>query len=331
LPLARLAAYACFFFGALLSSGLAADGSDIYFKTSPRIELLQPFADAVDLSLLITGAGGKPVKDGTVAIRLDAPARGYLFSTDFPLVEGTSLNEMRLPLRQGKANWKYLFPIRGNYQLSVEAIAEDGTKLSKTFVFKVRESRQKLWALAGFSAALLVLGIAAGRIFTRTGGAVILLIASALAAALPASSHVPAPSGPPTQGLEIEPATVGKASLVRWTAPETVRREQTNRFLSLSILHLEKQKIVFAVDKIPVGDEWSMKFHFPDGAGYRVSAVAEATGQPLLRSEQVIAVTGVEPPAKAMVPALSYFVGLIAVGLGAGRWTKRRAAVSEAV
>jgi hypothetical protein len=313
----------------LLSSGLAADRSDIYFKTSPRIELLRPFADPVDLSLLITEAGGKPVKAGSVAIRLDAPRRGYFFSTDFPVVEGTLLNEMRLPLRQGKASWKYLFPIRGDYQLSVEATAENGTKLSKTFVFKVRESRQKLWALAGFSAALLVLGFAAGRIFTRIAAAGILLFASALAAALPASSHVTVPSGPGTSGLEIEPATVGKPSLVRWTAPETARREQPNMFLSLSILHLEKQKIVFATDKIPVGGEWSMKFHFPDGAGYRVSAVAEATGQPPLRSEQVIAVTGVEPPAKAMVPALSYFVALIATGLGAGRWTKRRAAVSE--
>ena len=327
MPLGRRAAFFGFFVVALSSAALAADGLNIYFKTTPRRQLLRPFADLIDLSLLVTGADGKPVRGGSVAIRLDAPVPGWFFSTDFPLVEGTVLNEMRLPMRQGKANWKYLFPIRGDYHLSVEAIAENGTKLSKTFVFKVRENRQKLWALAGFSTVLLVLGFAAGRIFTRTGGVVILLAASALAVAPSTSSHVPARSGSPSPGLEIEPATVGKASLVRWTAPKTAPREQPNVFLSLSILQLEKQKIVFAVDKIPVGDEWSMKFHFPDGAGYRVSAVAEATGQPLLRSEQVIAVTGVEPPAKAMVPALSYFVALIAVGLGAGRWTKRRAAV----
>jgi hypothetical protein len=35
-------------------------------------------------------------------------------------------------------------------------------------------------------------------------------------------------------------------------------------------------------------------------------------------------VTGVEPPAAAMLQALAYFVALIALGLAAGRWSKRR-------
>ena len=98
-----------------------------------------------------------------------------------------------------------------------------------------------------------------------------------------------------------------------------------NALLTLTITHLEKQKIVFAVERIPVGNEFSMKFQFPDGAEYRVVALAKVPGKSPIRNEQVIAVTGIEPPAKATVPALAYFVGLIALGLGAGRWSKRRA------
>jgi hypothetical protein len=325
LPLGQLAAFLCFFLVGLSSAALAADDLYIHFKTTPRVALLRPFADPIDLSLLVTGADGKPVRSGSVAIRLDAPAPARFFSTDFPRVEGTILNEMRLPLRQGRAGWKFLFPIRGEYRLSVDAVADNGAKTSQIFVIHVRENRQKLWALGGFSAALLVLGFAAGRVFTRAGTGTPLLLAAALLVAVPAGSHEPIQSGPSTRGLEIEPATVGKASLVRWRPLESRPPGATVR-LTLSIFHLEKGKTVFAIERIAVGEEWSMKFHFPDGAGYRVTTIAEEQGRPPVRSEQAIAVKGVEPPMKAMVPALSYFLGLIAVGLAVGRWTKRRAA-----
>ena len=80
------------------------------------------------LTLLVTGTDGKPVAQGRVAIRLEAPEPGRFFSTDFPLVEGSRLLDMSLPLRQGRAEWKYLFPIRGQYRLTVEFVAPDGRK-----------------------------------------------------------------------------------------------------------------------------------------------------------------------------------------------------------
>jgi hypothetical protein len=282
--------------------------------------LLRPFADPIDLSLLITGADGKPIQGGSVDIRLSAPKPGRFFSTDYPLVEGTLLNEMRLPLRQGRAAWKYLFPIRGEYHLAVDFTSEDGAKASQVFAFRVRESREKLWALAGFSLALLVLGFAAGRIFTGRAISVV-FSAGVLWAASIGNTHVPAEKGRPSPGLEIKPATVGRPSVVRWTKTGA---ESGSNVLSLSIVHLEKEKTVFAIDKVSVPNEWSMKFHFPDGAGYRINAVAESSAQAPIRSEQVIAVTAAEPPAGAAVPALAYFVGLIAAGLGLGRWSKRR-------
>jgi hypothetical protein len=109
---------------------------------------------------------------------------------------------------------------------------------------------------------------------------------------------------------------------VRWQL--TGSADSRAAILTLTIAHLEKQKTVFAVEKIVVPGEWSMKFHFPDGAAYRVAATANVSGMEPLRSEQVVTVTGVEPPASAMVPALSFFTMVIAVGLGVGRWSKRR-------
>jgi hypothetical protein len=253
-----------FFFALLFGSGVRAEELNVYFKTTPRSQLLRPFVDPTDLSLLVTAADGRPIKQGTVAIRLDAPSRGSFFSTDIPMIEGTLLNQMQLPLREGRANWKQLFPIRGEYRVSVDVISADGMKASKAFAFTVRENEKKWLALGAFSSALFVLGFIAGRVFTRA-------------------------------------AT-----------------------LTLTITHLEKQKVVFAVDRIAVPGEWSMQYNFPDGAEYRVVAAGYVAGQAPVRNEQVVTVTGVEPPASAMMPVLAFFTALVAAGLGAGRWSKRR-------
>jgi hypothetical protein len=94
------------------------------------------------------------------------------------------------------------------------------------------------------------------------------------------------------------------------------------------IIHVEKRKAVFAIERMFVEGEYSMKFQFADGAEHRVVATAELPDGQRVRAEQVVAVFGGEPPLSAMVPALGLFLGAIAVGLGAGRWSRRRATPS---
>jgi len=322
LPLKKFIAGLFILFGALFGSALPAEELKVHFKTSPRLELLRPFASPVDLSLLVTGADGSPVEHGSVAIRLHAPSPGFFFSTDYPLVEGTVLSELRLPLRQGKARWKYLFPIRGEYRLTVDASSTDGRKAGRTYTFTVRENPKKWLALGAFSGGLFVLGLIAGRIFTgpRTNAAVLIAAMNLLAAS--GTWAAPQPPASDSAVLTIEPATVGKPVEVRWS----LARDGA-ALLSLTVHHLEKDKVVFAVEKIPVDGEWSMKFHFPDGAEYRVTALGSVPGRTPMRAEQIVSVTGVEPPAAAMLRVLAYFVALIAVGLAAGRWSKRPTAV----
>jgi hypothetical protein len=310
------------FFG----SPLWAEELNVYFKTTPRLELIRPFADPIDLALLITGPDGRPIKQGTVAVRLDAPRSGRFFSTDIPLVEGTVLNEMQLSLRQGRANWKQLLPIRGEYRLTVDVISGDGTKATKAFTFDVRENRMKWIALTGFSAALFLLGFVAGRVFTgaRPGASSAMVVCVLLAGSEISAAQQSETTGPAV--LEIEPATVGRPSRVSWRMGNEIGGEARTPTLTLTITHIEKQKVVFAAEKITVPGEWSMMFHFPDGAEYRVAAMAYVPGLAPVRNEQVITVTGVEPPASATVPVLSFFTALIAAGLGVGRWSKRRRA-----
>jgi hypothetical protein len=60
----------------LFAPALWGQELNVYFKTSPRLELLRPFADPADLALLVTGSNGRPVENATVNVRLDAPAPG---------------------------------------------------------------------------------------------------------------------------------------------------------------------------------------------------------------------------------------------------------------
>jgi hypothetical protein len=327
LSLNLCAVFAFFFVSFLPGVTVWAEDLNIYFKTTPRIELLRPFADPVNMSLLITGPDGRPVKQGVVDIRLDAPEPGRFFSTDFPFVEGTRLSEMRMELRQGRANWKYLFPIRGEYRLAVVVTTTDGGKASKDFKFYIRENQKKWFALTGFSIGLFLLGLMAGRVFTGAKSAMIALFAVALLVESSRAGEPPRVEETENAGLEIEAATVGTPTAVRWFLKNAEIAGKSNALLTLTITHLEKEKIAFEVERIPVDREFSMKFQFADGAEYRVVALAEVPGKPPLRSEKVIGVTAMEPPAKASVPALAYFVGLISLGLVTGRWTKRRAIV----
>lgn len=279
------------------------------------------------MSLLITRADGRPLEQGSVGIVLDAPKSGAFLSTDFPVVENSRLLELALPLRQGRAGWKYLFPIRGDYRLSVNVVGSDGTKTVKYFVIPVLEDRTKWLSLGLFCAALFILGFTAGRIFTAAPATITMAWLIFICQVTMVSGH----DGPvsvqnlvtPSSALEIAAATVGKPTQLRWRAPDGAA---ASTLLSISITHLEKHKTVFAVDNVPVDKNYLFDFQFPDGAEYRVNSIAQFPDRGPLRTEQLVAVTGIEPPMAAQVPALALFLAVIALGLGAGRFSKILAA-----
>ena len=124
----------------------------------------------------------------------------------------------------------------------------------------------------------------------------------------------------PQSMLEIDGAVVGKLTSLRWRPSDA---PVVNRRLSLAITHLEKRKIMFAIDRVPVAGEFGLKFNYPDGAEYRVNGVAESPRQAPLRAERLVVVTGIEPAMKAQIPALLFFLSVIALGLGAGRLSFR--------
>ena len=318
-------------FGAVLFfiPPLWAEEINFYFKTSPPLDLLYPYSDPVTLTVLVTGDGGKAVPRGWVAIRLDAPEPGLFFSTDFPWVEGSRLLDVKLPLRQGKAEWKYVFPIRGEYRLAVDYEAPDGLNASRQFSFGVSERKQKWWFLGIFSLVLFFVGVIAARVFaSRSKQDLAVLIVASLGCLMPLASSALAQEveGESYFGwLDIEPATVGKPSTVRWRLAGGENAPGRVVLLTLTIYHLEKRKQVFAVERILVPGQFAVDFQFTDGAEYRVSAIAQITGGQMVRTEQNVSIAGVEPPRTATFSAIGFFLALIVLGLAVGRWSRRSA------
>lgn len=299
----------------------AAEPINIYFKSSPRFEILRPFADPASLSVLVTGADGRPLDNGDINLNLDAPSASRYFSTDYPVVEGSRLLNLSLPLSRGRAEWKYLLPIRGQYRLSVEVRREGTSVAAQIFDFSIRENSRKWFLLSGFLFLLFSAGVIAGRIFTGVRAHTAILVLALLGGTWLDAHETTSVSAIPESPLEIASATVGKLSRIRWRATASEPASPTT--LSLTITHLEKGQTVFAVDKLRVGAEFSMDFQFADGAEHRVRAVAEQSGRPPIQSEQLVNVTGVEPPVSAMARALALFVATIAAGLLVGRWSKK--------
>jgi hypothetical protein len=281
-------------------------------------------------SVLVTDADGRPWSKGWIEIRLDAPQPGRFFSTDFPLVEGTRLIEIRLPLTGRRVEWKYTLPIRGAYRLSLDAIDEEGKKASKTFQIDVRENRNKWILLTVFVLALFGAGVIAGRIFSPASRddkdarsmIILCLVAGLFIPRGAGAGAINAETGYAVQ-LEIEPASVGKPSKIRWRLEGEDPATKALALLTFSIVHKEKEKTVFKVERVPVFGQFEMAVQFTDAADYRVTSSAVVSGIGVVRAEKNLSASGSEPAITAQLPAMLFFLAVIVSGLAFGRWSQR--------
>jgi hypothetical protein len=305
-----------------------AEKFTIQFASSPPIEQLRPHGAPASLILTVTASDGRLAAEGWVAIRLDAPPRGRFFSSDYPMVEGSRLLEMRLPIINGKAQWRQAFPIRGEYRLDADFVNAAGARSGRVFSFHVRENEQKWLVLGAFAFGLFTVGVVAGRIFSapkdrgRSKIGVCLLLIVLCSAAVGKSAR--AGEGQRRSfisKLEVGTARVGRPTRIHWWLHPAGVNGKLSAMLTLTITDLETGDVILSLEKIPVAGEFTMNYQFTDGSEHRVTAVAETDEGDLLREEQMVSVTALAPPLRAKLPALLLFVGMIGAGLAVGRWS----------
>ena len=233
------------------------------------------------------------------------------------------------PCGRGEPIGNIFFQSAANIILAVEVENGDGKKARKDFQIKINENSYKWYLLGGFSLGLFLFGFVAGRVFTASSRKALLMLLVTLLALVRDEVSVRAAQEPAnevgTARLEIAPATAGKPTRVRWSMDDGSLGAKSLIALTLTITQLEENKVIFAVERVPVAGEFALNFHFVDGSEHRVAAVAEMPGRAPIRTEQRVSVTAVEPPATAALPAIACFLFVIALGLGAGRWSKQTA------
>jgi len=319
-----------YFFLLLLSSVIATAGASagqIGLQTLPALDSVYPLSVPVRIVLANSDAGGKTLEGTGFHIRLYAPPPGRFLSTDYPLVENTLLIEMDLVAAQGTASWEYVFPIRGVYRLEVAALNGAGKEVTAIFSLRIRESRAKLLYLGVFVVFLFLFGVVVGRLFSTPNKegyvkvGLLLVMCALLVTAFKGNEPRVKETGNkgPLPRLEISPPRVGHPSDIQWRLTEGETERMLPGRLTLAITHLEKDKRLFFLDKIPTDGIFNLKFQFTDAAPHRVSSSAEVEGWGPVRSERNVTVTSASPPWDVTVLTLFLLLCVLALGLVTGR------------
>jgi len=160
------------------SPTLAAEENDlqIQVQSTPAFNAIKPNFDS-PFSIVVKDSKGQPVKDVELAFTLESPATKFFPSTDVPRVEGLTLMQSKVFVPEGKLDFRYAFPIRGEYALTVKATptVNPNQAVEKTLHFTINENPAKVRNVSIFISGLLLLGFATGYILTsrRVAGKVV--------------------------------------------------------------------------------------------------------------------------------------------------------------
>ena len=102
-------------------------------------------------------------------------ASGIVFNTGFPYLEGKEVLAGEFFSPDGRLEFSYIFPIRGNYRVNVEVLPTDGSPVTFEPVSKEFSVYVKEWDYQIRNAIILVLlilgfGVLLGRVYGRAVG-----------------------------------------------------------------------------------------------------------------------------------------------------------------
>jgi hypothetical protein len=150
-----------------LSSGwaLAEQNVTVEVKDGPE-GAVRPDLDTAAVNLSFSG-----VQNGSAHIKLVSPEKNFFSPTDFPWVEGTELIDATVSITEGKASFQYMFPIRGEYPLTVEWSDENGNPLgSHQLVVSIQENAAEIQKAILFIAIVGAFGLLAGFALSKRRG-----------------------------------------------------------------------------------------------------------------------------------------------------------------
>ena len=137
----------------------------VRLRTDPVLDRVVPFQDAVKLTLEVVQEDGQPLENVRLQIQLDTPATTPWLTTDFPIVEGTTLLNLETIVPQGQFQFEQTLPIRGAYSIQVAVspqVPGAFAPFTETLTFSVAENPEKYKNLAILLLILLSVGFTGG-------------------------------------------------------------------------------------------------------------------------------------------------------------------------
>ncbi len=137
----------------------------VQLETNPPISQVVPDSEPVRLKLRVLNPDRQPLADANVQVRLFTPPKTPWLTSDFPIVEGTKLLELKEIAPEGKLQFEQVLPIRGTYRMEVTItpkVAAAFKPFEQTLTFSVAENPVKYRNIAILAAVLLLAGCGGG-------------------------------------------------------------------------------------------------------------------------------------------------------------------------
>lgn len=319
----------------------------VRLTTTPEINQIGPDNTFVRTTLSVVDAKGQAVSNAYLKLHLMSPPGNPIISTDFPIVENTSLLKYEGTLPTGTLEFDSIYPIRGEYSFQVEA-GRDPSNLSfkDTLHLGLSENRNEVMNATIMMAILLGLGLVAGLIIGNgararrmaTAGLILALgvgLISSGTAVVRAqdgdhdgheASAGAAPPPPPftehvTQGeltltYAMDPGVgeVGKLNTLSFTATDGSGALIPDTTFDVKFWHIEDDKPVFATTLYAPTGQTQFEFQFFDGAEHEIWLTAHnALGQ--VELNKVVTVKGIEPPLSVRIKTTVFLTLITLVGI----------------
>lgn len=320
----------------------SAESALLQMETDRNPSDIHPREDTLGMRIFIHSADGRPVSGARLKIHLQAPDTPWIGSTDFPVVEDTSLLNQDLHVPGATYSFQFVPPIRGTYTLtaSVEPLPGDDSfaPTQTSWQTTITESPARKKNLGILLTILVLVGGISGFIIgrgPRTSAALALLFFLWPHSPLKAhGSHqhkkAPVPPAEITPGadggrIELELLTkeprVGELTELMARYIDAQGQRQAAEF-RLDVTQLEHERLVFS-SKVHAPDgilRWQGQLF--DGSPHRVTITAlplRAQGtQKEAKVERDIEVIGVEPPLRSVIKSFGLLMLVTALALTLG-------------
>lgn len=280
----------------------------VQLETKPPLNQVIPDTEPIRIKLRAVDTNGQPLPNANFQVRLFTPSKMPWFTSDFPIVEGTTLLELDTTKPSGELQFDQTLPIRGTYRMEVKVspqVVGAFEPFEQSLTFSVPENPVKYRNFAMLAAILLLTGFGGGWVIGGTqkvrqgeiapqsvrlllSGGMVVAIAALLLVNISAelsSGHAEhesearaiAPSVQKSQGIEAR--LLGDTqTVVGKTATQTVQVVETatgkpisNVILTIQSVALEHHQHIFAYQGSPdTTGRFTWQEQFVDGAPHQV-------------------------------------------------------------